>query len=149
MVRDPVTSSPRSASETTGRRATLAFAGAAVVAFLLVALPVVANADARAVSALAGTSAKTAMSVSETTGDFAVTPLVSPRVREFVASDSDFERSSILGPIITPLVIVLLVAQQLLAVAGRPNARAVIAYALPLLASFVMLVLVRIREYIG
>jgi hypothetical protein len=86
---------------------------------------------------------------SESTADFAVTPLVSTSVREFVQSDSDLKRSSLLGRIVIPLVLLLLVERELLAVGGRPQARTLLAYGLPLISWLAMLVLVRLHAYVG
>ena len=80
--------------------------------------------------------------------DFAVTPLVNPRVRRFVESENDFERSALLAVIIVPLVLILLIERELLATGSRPEARTFFAYGFPLIACFAMLVFVRLREYL-
>ena len=83
------------------------------------------------------------------TADFAVTPLVGSRVREFIESRSDFDRSLLLGRIIIPLVLVLLIERELFAAAGRPGARAFFAYGVPLASCLALLILVRLRRYLG
>jgi hypothetical protein len=85
----------------------------------------------------------------EVTADSAITPLVTPRVHEFVESKSDFRRSSLLAAIVVPLLIVLFVERELLVARGRSGGRVIMAYGLVLLAGFAMLVLVRLREYLG
>jgi hypothetical protein len=85
----------------------------------------------------------------DVTADSAVTPLVTPRVHEFVESKSDFRRSSLLAAIIVPLLVVLLVERELLVARGRAGGRAILAYGLVLIAGFAMLVLVRLREFLG
>jgi hypothetical protein len=76
-------------------------------------------------------------------------PLVVPKVRSFILSESDLRRSTRLGWIIVPLLLALLIEAELLAVAGRPEARTIRAFAWPLIAVFAMLVLVRLRAYAG
>jgi hypothetical protein len=83
------------------------------------------------------------------TADFAVTPLITPKVRKFVESDGDFKRSLPLGRIIVPLVLLLLIERELLAAGRRPEARTLLAFALPLISLLAMLVLVRLRAYVG
>jgi hypothetical protein len=87
--------------------------------------------------------------VDTSTEDFAVSPLVGPKVGKFVGSKNDLKRSSVLGRIVIPLVLVLLIEAELLAAGGRAEARIVRAFALPLIALFAMLVLVRLRAYAG
>jgi hypothetical protein len=81
--------------------------------------------------------------------DFAVSPLVSPEIRKFVRSEGDLKRSSLLGRVVVPLVLLLLIQAELLAAGGRAGARLTRAFALPLIALFAMLVLVRLRAYAG
>jgi hypothetical protein len=81
--------------------------------------------------------------------DFAVSPLVSPEVRKFVRSEDDLKRSSLLGRVVVPLVLLLLIEAELLAAGGRAEARLIRAFSLPLIALFAMLVLVRLRAYAG
>lgn len=83
------------------------------------------------------------------TADFAVTPLVSPRVRDFVESDSDFERSTLLGRIVIPLVFLLLVERELLVVGRRGEQRAFLVYRPILLACLGMLLYAQFRPYLG
>ena len=82
-------------------------------------------------------------------GDFAVTPLVGPAVREFVESGAEADRSSRLARIVVPLVLILLIERELLASLGRPEARAFRFYGLPLIACFAMIVVAQLRQYIG
>jgi len=135
--------------------AALAVAGAALIA----ALSLLASGWARADTGgrprtdeqtrVSAFSAQPEEGGEEATADFAITPLVTPRIREFVESSSDFERSSLLGRILTPLLVLLLVEREILAAAGRPGGRVFVACGLALVTAFLMLVLVRIREYLG
>jgi hypothetical protein len=86
---------------------------------------------------------------SSRTADFAVTPLVSPRVRDFVESDSDFERSTLLGRIVIPLVFLLLVERELLVIWGRGEQRSFLVYRPILLACLGILLYAQVRPYLG
>jgi hypothetical protein len=83
------------------------------------------------------------------TEDFAVSPLVNPKVRKFVRSKDDLKRSSVLGRVVVPLVLLLLIGAELLAAGSWATARPVRGFALPLIALFAVLVIVRLRAYAG
>jgi hypothetical protein len=105
--------------------------------------------QAEAAGQLAAASPVALGATDDATADFAVAPLVTPPVHEFVESKSDFRRSSLLAFIIVPLLVVLLVERELFVARGRAGARVILAYGLVLVAGFAMLVLVRLREYLG
>jgi hypothetical protein len=81
--------------------------------------------------------------------DFGLTPLVSNAVRGYVESKSDLDRSTLIGLIIVPLVLVILLARELLIAGGRTETRTLAAYAVPLIACFVILIYVRLKAYVG
>ena len=85
--------------------------------------------------------------VAATDAVYPVTPLVVRRVRSFVLSKSDLDRSTVLAWIVVPLVLAILIEAELLAVAGRPAARTLRAFGWSLVAVFAMLVIVRLRAY--
>jgi hypothetical protein len=134
------------------------FAAAAFLAFTVVpgqpkaaaSMPVVVTANPGtfvvAETALAIPRAR-ANTADELTEDFSVTPLVSPAVREFVTSDDDSDRASLLGRIVVPLLLLLLVERELLALGGRSERDAFRTYTLPLIACFAILVLAKLRGY--
>ncbi len=74
-----------------------------------------------------------------------MTTFVTNVTREFVASASDFERSATAGAIVVILLLILLIERELVASDGRREARAFTAFSIPLLAIFVVLVVVRIE----
>jgi hypothetical protein len=134
---------------------------AAAAALALVALPA-AGAAARPQIDQPGTASRSASALLSSGGrslsrsavnaantTYPVSPLVGRRVQRFVLSRSDFSRSTLLGWIVVPLVLAVLIEAELLAVAGRWEARKLRAFGWPLIAVFAMLVLVRLRAYAG
>jgi hypothetical protein len=119
---------------------------AAIATSAFLALPGASQAKSDRPSASAVASSRH-VEVAADTADSAVTPLVSPRVREFVASRTDFARSALLGRIVVPLLLILLAERELLMAGGRTEERIFLAYGLPLIAAFVVLALARVRAY--
>jgi hypothetical protein len=107
------------------------------------------NARLVAARSMKRATAGTPVAPGDPASDFAVSPLVSPRVRTFIVSKSDFARSSLLGRIVVPLVLLVLIGRELLAAADRRSARTFLAYGLPLISLVAMLVFVRFRAYLG
>jgi hypothetical protein len=115
---------------------------AAVFAFQAEAEPAGAAAHGRADAAT-----NTPHAADDAATDLGITPLVPVKVRRFVESTPDLSRSSRVGWIVVPLMLILLSAREILAAAGRPGARLLLAFGVPLVVCFVVLVIVRIGAY--
>jgi hypothetical protein len=115
---------------------------AAVFAFQAAAEPAGAAAQGRA-----GAATNTGHPANDAATDLGITPLVPAKVRRFVESTPDLSRTSRVGWIVVPLMLILLSAREILAAAGRPGARILLAFGVPLVVCFVVLVIVRIEAY--
>jgi hypothetical protein len=115
---------------------------AAVFAFQAAAEPAGAAAQGRA-----GAATNTPPAADDAATDLGITPLVPVKVRRFVESTPDLGRSSRVGWIVVPLMLILLSAREILAAVGRPGARMLLAFGVPLVVCFVVLVIVRIEAY--
>jgi peptidoglycan/LPS O-acetylase OafA/YrhL len=115
-----------------------------IAAILLLA---VAPASAAPHIGSAQSAASTHQGQSRLSREFAVSPLVNAKVQEFVASKNDLKRSAVLARVVVPLIVLLLIAGELLAAGARPGARPLRAFAVPLIALFVVLAVVRLHAY--
>lgn len=119
----------------------------ALAALAATAISVVLTAEGRASTRPVGKSAPASHAQSNLAREFSVSPLVNSTARRFVASKEDLARSDTLGRVVVPLVVLLLIEAELLTAGGRPGGRMVRAFAVPLLALFLILVLVRFHAY--
>ena len=75
-------------------------------------------------------------------------PLVTPAIRSFVFSRSDFARSARIAAVVVPLVLLLLAEREAFAIVARRHT-VFLAFIVPLLAMVVLLLYVRLRVYAG
>jgi hypothetical protein len=74
-----------------------------------------------------------------------MTTFVTDLTREFIASESDFDRSATAGGTVVILLIALLIERELIGRDGRHETRSLTAFSIPLLSIFVVLVIVRLE----
>jgi hypothetical protein len=72
-----------------------------------------------------------------------MTPFVTELTREFVASESDFQRSAGAAGVVVIMLIIFLIERELIASDGRREARALTAFSIPLFYVFVVLLVIR------
>jgi hypothetical protein len=72
-----------------------------------------------------------------------MTSLITDRVREFIASQSDADRSGEIGGVVVVLALFLLVLQSILSATGKPAARTLFAITPPTV--FLAAVVVAVR----
>lgn len=76
-------------------------------------------------------------------------PLVVEKARSFFRSRADLDSSTTLAVVLVPLVLLLLIEREVLALAGRREERSFLVFALSVLVLLVIVMLVRLRAYAG